>query len=156
MKTEELMKELAGHPVLKSQMSMQMQLGLPYLEKKNDRLCISFKPHRQEYKDGRLLYYPHQYEVTFVYPFKKIVYFSVVAYQHPVNAAEPVCRQDADWMIHTGNHALGELYEACDRVLGFQKKDKKVSNLSIEKYQKLYWSTAEKLGLIDLYKDQAK
>lgn len=153
MKSGELMKELANHPMLKSQMSMQMQLGLPYLEKKNDKLCVSFKPHRQEYKDGKLLYYPHQYEVTFVYPFKKIVYFSVLAYQGSINESGPVCRQDAEWMLHMGNHAVAELYDACDRVLGFQEKDKKVSNVSIDKYQKLYWNTVEKLGLTDLYKD---
>lgn len=152
MKMEELMKELANHPVLKSQMSMQMQLGLPYLEKKHDRLCISFKPHRQEYRENKLLYYPHQYEVTFVYPFKKIVYFSVVAYQRPVDVSEPVCLQDAEWMLHTGNHTVQELYDACDRVFGFQEKDKKVSSVSIDKYQKLYWSTVEKLGLMDVYK----
>lgn len=156
MKTKELLKELAMHPIVTSQMSMQMQLGLPYLEKKNDRLCISFRAHRQDYKEGKLLYYPHQYEMTFVYPFKKIVRFSALAYERTVDTSAPVCQADAQWMLKTGNRAIQELYEACDRVLEYQEKDKKVSNVSIEKYQKLYWSTVEQLGLMELYKDGGK
>ena len=49
------------------------------------------------------------------------------------------------------NGPVKELYAACDRVLSFQEQDGRVSDMSVDKYQKIYRETVEKLGLAGLY-----
>lgn len=151
MDTKTLFQELTKHPVVRSEMSMQMLLGLPYLEKKAGLLCMRFYPHREAYKDGCVEYFPAQYELAFVYPFKKICHFSNLTLEQGVDAAQPVCRVEAAWLADKGAALMNELYAACDRVLSFQEKDGKVSDLSVAKYQAAFWETVKKLGLEELY-----
>lgn len=173
MKSSDLVKNLAMHPVLASEMSMRMQMGLPYLERRNGKLCMSFKPHREEFEQGNIAYYKPQYEVVFIYPFNHIAKFEVLAYvsedisvseqNDEMNsskiedgkgqASQPVCRIETEYMLQSGKRLISELFDACDRILDFQEKDGKVSDVSITKYQKLYQDTVEKLGLTAVYGD---
>lgn len=151
-KSENLIKELMNHPIIRTELPMQMILGLPYLEKKAGRLCMTFMPHREEYRDGFVEYYPRQFEVTFLYPFRRLASFRNLTLEKEISAQEPVCRVEASFLTGQGVRLITELYEACDRLLSFQKQDGKVSDTSISKYQQTFWSTVEKLGLAPLYR----
>lgn len=151
MKSEELIKELSRHPLVISSVAMQMQMGIPYLRKKNGRLCMSFRPHREEYADGMIEVYAQQYELEFAYPFRQVIHFDNFLYSKEPEVSEPVARIDGEWMLRRGKYILRELYEACDRVLKFQEMDGQVSDVSISKYQKTYWETVESLHLDALY-----
>ena len=151
MNSENIVKELMNHPVIRTELPMQMLLGLPYLEKKEGRLCMSFRPHREEYQDGRVAYYAPQFELTFVYPFKRLVCFRNLMFEREINITEPVCSVEASWLTEQGAEIMRELYAACDRVLSFQEQDGRVSDMSVGKYQKAYQEAVEKLGLGALY-----
>ena len=149
--SENIVKELMNHPVIRTELPMQMLLGLPCLEKKAGRLCMSFKPHREEYQDGKVIYYPQQFELSFVYPFKRLVCFRNLMFERKIDITEPVCSVEAAWLTERGAELMKELYAACDRVLSFQEQDGRVSDMSVDKYQKTYRETVEKLGLTGLY-----
>ena len=151
MDSLKIVKEIISNPTLKENMSLQMQLGLPYLEKKNEKLCMSFKPHMEQYVDGNIEYYAPQYDVELIYPFKKIIKFINLSYETAVDTSVPVAKIDAKELSSVGAGYMNELYAACTRVLEFQEQDGKVSDVSIKKYQKTYYDIVEKLGLTALY-----
>lgn len=151
MNSLNIIKEIVSNTTLKENMSLQMQLGLPFLEKKNNRLCMSFKPHLEKYADGNIAYYAPQYDLELVYPFKKIIKFVNLSYEMTVDTAVPVAKVDAKELSSVGAGYMNELYDACTRVLEFQEQDGKVSDVSIKKYQKSYYDTVKKLGLTALY-----
>jgi hypothetical protein len=151
MNSLNIVKEIVSNTTLRENMSLQMQLGLPYLEKKNNRLCMSFKPHMEKYVDGNIEYYAPQYDLELVYPFKKIIRFINLSYEITVDISAPVAKVDAKELSSVGAGYVNELYDACTRVLEFQEQDGKVSDVSIKKYQKSYYDTVKKLGLTALY-----
>ena len=87
MNAKELVAQLARHPVVSSDMAMQMQLGLPYLEKRNGKLCISFKPHQEVLQDGMISFFAPQYEIAWVYPFNRLIHFDNLLYSSSVPLA---------------------------------------------------------------------
>ncbi len=151
MNSLKIIKEIVSNPTLKENMSLQMQLGLPYLEKKKEKLCMSFKPHMEKYVDGNIEYYAPQYDLELVYPFKKIIKFINLSYEITVDKSVPVAKIDAKELSSVGVGYMNELYDACTRVLEFQEQDGKVSDVSIKKYQKSYYDVVKKLGLTALY-----
>lgn len=154
MNTDKLLRKMSKHPLIRSDISLQVQFGLPLLEKRNECLCMSFKPHKEILENGKLFVYPQQYEVEFIYPFNHIIKFNNLIYYQKIDLSKPISFIDPQWMATKGKYILNELYNACDRVLKFQEQDGKVSDLSISKYQKIYYDTAESLGLLELYNNQ--
>ncbi|MGN0106862.1 MAG: hypothetical protein ACI4A5_04090 [Hominilimicola sp.] len=151
---KELMIKLNGTPIVRGEIAMETQLGIPFAEKKRDRLCISFKPHREEAKDGKMQFYPNQYEVEFVYPSNHVVRFSNLTYKKSVDISAPVCETDMQVMLGAGKYALNALYDELTELLVFWEKDKSVSDAAIKKYQKSYYNTVKKLGLEKLYGEE--
>ena len=151
MDSLKIIKEIVSNSTLKENMSLQMQLGLPYLAKKKEKLCMSFKPHIEKYVDGNIEYYAPQYDLELVYPFKKIIKFINLSYETTVDTTVPLAKVDAKELSTVGAGYMNELYDACTRVLEFQEQDGKVSDVSINKYQKSYYDTVKKLGLTALY-----
>lgn len=151
MDAKELVNRLAQHSLVKSEMPLQVQLGLPYLDLRAGKLCISFKPHRELCNNGMIEFYPQQYEIAWVYPFHKVIHFSNLAYERELDASEPVGYISLDRMAGGGKYLLEELYAACSRVISFWERDGQVSDVMLKKYQRLYYETAERLGLSALY-----
>ncbi len=121
---------------------------------------MSFKPHREEYQDGKVIYYPQQFELSFVYPFKRLVCFRNLMFEREIDITEPVCSVEAAWLTERGAELMKELYAACDRVLSFQEQDGRVSDMSVGKYQKAYQEAVEKLekflgGITEMKKQPA-
>lgn len=151
MDAKELVSRLAQHSLVKSEMPLQIQLGLPYLEIRGGKLCISFKPHRELCNNGRIDFYPQQYEIAWVYPFHKVIRFSNLAYERDLDASQPVGSISLDRMAGGGKYLLEELYAACSRVLSYWERDGQVSDVMLKKYQRLYFEIAEQLQLSALY-----
>ncbi len=154
MDAKELVKKLAQHPLVKSDMPLQVQLGLPYLELRGGKLCISFKPHRELCADGKIAFYPQQYEIAWAYPFEKVIRFTNLAYEKKIDASEPVGCISLDRMAGGGRYLLEELYSECSRVITFREKEGKVSDVMLKKYQRLYYETAGQLRLSALYGEE--
>ena len=126
-------------------------MGIPYLEKRNDKLCIFFKPHKELYKNGVYEFYAPQYTVAWVYPFKHLVQFENLLYSEHLVCSEPVKQISGTLYLKKSRYILNELYQECSKVLSFQERDGKVSDVSLKKYQTKYWDTVCELGLNDIY-----
>ena len=146
-----MLNKLNRHPVVRAQMGMQMQLGLPYLEKKNGKLCVSFLPHREELKEGMMEVYTPQYQICWVYPFDQLVFFENKLYGENPAAAQKVQSISMDRYLERGKLLLKELYDQCSDVLAVYDRDKTVSDVTVRKYQKAYFETVQALGLNGLY-----
>ena len=151
MDAKELVKKLAQHPLVKSDMPLQVQLGLPYLDIRGGKLCISFRPHRELCADGKIVFYPQQYEIAWAYPFEKVIRFSNLAYEKDIDALEPAGCIRLEQMAGGGKYLLEELYSECSRVITFWEQEGSVSDVMLRKYQRLYYETAEQLQLGELY-----
>lgn len=151
MDAMELVERLSQHPLVLSQLPLQMQLGLPYLAKKRGELCVRFLPHRENFTENQLEIYPGQYILEFVYPFEKIVCFRNLLYEGRVDTSSPIGSMTPEFLAAKGKYCLNELYGECSRVLTAREKTGNVSDVMIANYQKLYGSISKRLGLEQLY-----
>lgn len=151
MDAMELMERLSQHPLVLSQLPLQMQLGLPYLAKKRGELCIRFIPHREDFTNNRLEIYAGQYILEFVYPFEKIICFRNLLYEGGVDLSSPIASMTPEFLAARGKYCLNELYSECSRVLTAREKTGSVSDVMVANYQKLYGSTWKRMGLEQLY-----
>ena len=153
MDAVELVNRLSNSPIVQSEVSLQMQLGLPWLSIKNGELCIRFQPHREEFRDGKMQFFAPLYEIEWVYPFAHVVLFRNLLYAgDPVNTSEPVHEAGGDWVLGIGKYYTKELYEECSKVLSFREKNGTVNDTVVSKYQDLYRKAVERLGLEKLYR----
>lgn len=147
----ELVSKLSNSPIVRSEISLQMQLGLPYLEMKNNELCIRFQPHREEYKDGKMQFFMPLYEIAWVYPFEHVICFRNMVYEKEIDVTMPVHEANGEWVLGIGKYYMKELYKECSGVLSFREQNGTVNEMIVSKYQNLYQKTVERLGLQKLY-----
>lgn len=147
----ELMNKLMRHPVVLGQLPLQMQLGLPYLDKKRSELCIRFAPHREIFNNHQLEIYPRQYILEFVYPFEKVICFRNLLYEREINLSVPLCILKTDFLAVRGKYNIYELYSECSRILTLREKMGSVSDVMIANYQKKYFDILGRLGLVEVY-----
>ena len=147
----ELVNKLSNSPIVQSEISLQMQLGLPWLSIKNGELCIRFQPHREEYRDGKMQFFAPVYEIEWVYPFAHIILFRNLKYEDQIDTETPLYEIGGDWVLGIGKYYTKELYKECSEVLSFREKNGMVNDVVISKYQNLYRQAVERLGLQKLY-----
>lgn len=153
MDAREVVKKLSQHPVVTNDMAMQVQLGLPYLERRNGKLCISFKPHAERLNGEHIEFYNPQYEIAWAYPFVHLISFQNLRYSQNLQLAAPVAQIPLKYYSKYGVYMVEQLYESCTRVLTFQERDGKVSDLSLRKYHQAYYEVVRDLGLETVYGD---
>lgn len=151
MNAQEMIEKLARHPIVHTNIGLQMQLGFPYLEKKNGKLCVTFLPHREDYCDGVIQFFTPQYRITWVYPFERIVFFENSLYYDAPNLSQPVQAVPVERYAERGSFLLKDLYAQCSDVLAVYERDKEVSDVTLRKYQKAYFETVRALGLKGVY-----
>lgn len=149
-------RELLRHPLIMGEMGIQMQLGLPWLYRHSQDLCLCYKPHREVYQDDKLWIYGAQYELCLVYPSRHIIRFVNLYYERGCRKTEPVCGIKGQWMMKEGRQYLDKLYMECSRVLqvwtdGDEGEERASKEAAILQYQSLFKETAERLGLLTLY-----
>lgn len=153
MNANEMMEKLARSPAVHANIGMQMQLGLPYLEKKNGKLCVSFLPHREECRDNAMQFFTPQYKITWVYPFDRIVFFENSLYGDEPVVPQLVQTIPLERYAQRGKYILLDLFEQCSRVLSMQERDGDVSDVTLKRYQKAYYEAVQELGLTKVYGD---
>jgi len=94
-----------------------------------------------------IAFYPQQYEIAWVDPFEKVIHFANLAYEKTIDVSKPVGCIRLDRMAGGGRYLLEELYAECSKVITFQEREGKVSNVMLKKYQRLYYETAGHLLL---------
>lgn len=151
MNAMEMMEKLIRHPVVHANIGMQMQLGLPYLEKRNGKLCVTFLPHREDYRDGMMEFFTPQYRITWAYPFERTVFFENRLYSENPETTKMVHTIPMERYAERGRFLLKDLYEQCSNVLAVYERDKAVSDVTLRKYQKAYFETVQELGLTGVY-----
>lgn len=151
MDAEELVKKLSNSPIVQSEVSMQMQLGLPWLEIKNSELCVYFRPHKEEYRNGKIQFFAPLYEIEWVYPFAHMILFRNLKFEDRIDAETPLYEVSGDWVLGIGRYYTKELYKECSEALSFREKNGTVNDIVISKYQAMYRKTVERLGLQKLY-----
>lgn len=154
MEAAEVIRMLSKHPVVTLDMAMEVQLGLPYLEKKNDTLCISFKPHRQIPEDGILSFYNPQYVLTWAYPFQRLVHFRNLCYFEDIVPEKPVCQLELQDYARRGSYYIAELFKECSWVMSEMEQYGMVSDMAVRSYQKRFFETVGKLGLEAVYRKE--
>ena len=106
MEARDLMKKLALHPVIQTSMALGMQLGLPWLEKKKGMLLLGLKPHKEIYESDGVAFYPQQYEITWAYPFTRIVLFRDLTLESEIDTHTPICIIGHDRMLSSVKYRL--------------------------------------------------
>lgn len=155
MNAVEMMNKLSMHPVVRADMVMQVQLGLPFLEKRMDKLCVSVLPHREEYREGCVKSYLPQYKAVWVYPFDKLIAFENTAYFCPVDLSRPVSSVTAEKYALRGKYILNELYEQCSGVLAAYERNGTVSDVALRRYQRAYYEAVRELDLTAVYGEES-
>lgn len=152
MDAKQLMDRLADSPLVRNEIALQMQLGFPWLSRQGGELCVSFKPHREDFDSGVIRVYAPQYEVAWVYPFAHITHFRDLAYTaNTPDLSAPLAEIDAKWMLSIGKAYLQELYDACTKVLTFWEENGTVTDTVLRRYQEQYRKAAAHMGLEKLY-----
>lgn len=151
MNAAKMMEKLTRHSVVYENIGMQMQLGLPYFEKRNEKLCVSFLPHREDCRDGNMMFFAPQYKITWLYPFDRIIFFENSRYYGEDKAMEAVQTIPVERYAERGRFLLKALYEQCDNVLALYERDKAISDVTLRKYRKVYFETVQALGLTGVY-----
>lgn len=152
MDAKQLMDRLADSYLVQNEIALQMQLGFPWLSRQGGELCISFKPHREDFDGGKIRVYAPQYEAAWVYPFAHVTHFRDLAYaENAPNLSTPLAEIDAKWMLSIGKAYLRDLYDACTKVLTFREENGTVTDTVLRRYQEQYRKTAAHMGLEKLY-----
>ena len=147
----ELVKELTQRDIVASELPIGLQLGLPWLEQRNGRLCIRFLPHREEYAEDRICYYAPQFEIAWVWPFTHLASFRNLTLENEVDVSQPLCTVSADRLLSVGKHGMEELYQACSKTLTIREDTGTITSAWVRAYQKKYMSLIESLDLTELY-----
>lgn len=147
----ELVNKLTAHPVVEESMSLQAQLGLPWMEMRNGRLCIRFWAHREEYRDGSIDCYAPQYDLVWAYPGCRLVFFENRLNSGAPDLSAPVCTLSARRLSERGKYLLSDLYDQCSRVLALQDRDGTVSDVTLRRYQQTFLETVRELDLAPVY-----
>lgn len=146
-----LIEELSRHPVIKNDMDIQMQLGLPFLEKKDDKLMLSFKAHKEVFRNGNMEYYEPLYDVSWVYPSKRMVYFKDLYYEKDSDCNVLMHCISNKTLLSKVRYLYNEIYSECSRCLDLWDKNGTVSDLTLKKYNAVLEDAVKCLGLDCIY-----
>lgn len=143
--------ELSRHPVIKNDMDIEMQLGLPFLEKKSDRLFVSFRPHKEYFRNGSMEYYEPVYEVSWIYPSKRLVYFKDLYYEDGKDFRKPLHTISEKQLLSKAKYLFAEIYRECSRCLDLWDRDGVISDITVKKYNTMLEEAILGLGLDTIY-----
>lgn len=138
--------QLLEHPLFAWQISPGLQLGLPWLELEGERLVLGYSLHRQCYREGKLWFYPVQWEIRTPWPFRQISFLA----QKDLPGGGPICHIAAETMLSQGKSLLRELYSSADRLIALWSEGS-VRPKDVLDYQHQWRSVVKELGLDAVY-----
>lgn len=151
MNALKLIEELSRHSVMKNDTDIQMQLGLPFLEKKGDKLFICFKPHKETFIGGIMDYYKPLYEIIWAYPSKRLVLFRDLYYENEGAYAKPIKSLSNKILISKLKYFYENVYNECTRCLDSWDKNGTLSDVALKKYNAALEEAIMSLGLDCIY-----
>ena len=151
MDTLETLHKLANSDIVQAEIPLGLQLGLPWLEKQNGKLCICFMPHKEELDGEKILYYPPQFEIAWVWPFEHLASFRRLTLDRTIDMEKPACSLGVNRLIFTGKYGMDELYGECTKILNLMENNGTVTDAWILSYQKKYKKLTGALGLEAVY-----
>ena len=146
-----LAEQLSQRDIVKAEIPLGLQLGLPWLEKRNERLCICFLPHREAYQQDCICYYAPQFELAWVWPFEHLASFRNLTLEGAVDVTQPLCTIHVNRLLSVGKYGMDELYGECSKILTILEETGTISGAWIRAYQKKYLNLVETLDLTKLY-----
>lgn len=153
MNINEIMKSIVASSTYRKEVGASFQLGLPKFTVRNNELFVTFYPHLEIYSNQAVSYYPPQYEIELLYPFRHIVLFRNIPYTTDKGIAsrsEPVRRIPVSDMTKNIN-SIRELFSRADDILRCREKDNADLQSLVLDYNKHYFITAESMGLQAIY-----
>ena len=151
MDTGELLHKLANSEIVQAEIPLGLQLGMPWLEKRNGRLCICFLPHKEELNDKIICYYPPQLEIAWVWPFEHLASFHRMTLERSIDMEKPICTLSVNRLLTTGKFGMDELYRECTTILNLMDNNGTVSDAWVGSYQNKYRKLMDTLGLEAVY-----
>lgn len=136
----------------RNEIGAECTLGFPYLSFSGKVLLLTFYPHSIRFKEGRVLFYHADCEISLSYPFEHIERF--VRF-HPNNLS-PVGNMDAFWIANEGKAMVLELYKAFDALIKNIDTGSKDYGIDISAYQEKLKSVIRRFGLEELYQEISK
>lgn len=147
MKLTAVEQQISNHPLFSLQIPVQMQLGLPELYTEKGVLMLHYRLHRQEYRDGVVLFFPAAFDLVLAYPFRRIVSFT----DHCFGSQDaPLCQVSGNYLLTRGSELLQALYENADKILGHWQAGEE-SEEDLAAYQAQYQNIIRELHLQALY-----
>ncbi len=153
MNSKKLVESLVKSDFVKTEIPMQMEMGLPFIKKTARGVSICFKPHKEIVRDGVTDIYAHQFEVEWVYPFNHISYFKNLSVYSEGIDSPPICTVTDQSMLDEGIYYINKLYDELDNILDHLDYNKTVPDIAIVNYQETYRKVVKKIGLEQLYLD---
>lgn len=151
MNTRKLVARLSKSAVVREELPLQLQLGIPRLERKNGRICLSFLPHREVLRNGNYEVYPALYEIAWVYPFEHLAWFHNLSLERVVNADMWVKLIDEGRMLTLGVHCMMELYAQYDKTFSWFEQHGELNDTMFNACQAKYHEAVQCLELEPLY-----
>ena len=142
---------LLSHPVIRSEVAVEMQMGFPFLYQDQGKLCLRYLPHREVVEDGRLVFYAPAYRLEMCYPFKHFMGFVNYALSGNVHGGEGIAEVALDWMLENARRDVEQLYGSCDAVLDEQVRLGGVRPETMDMHHQAFEACVEKMGLRGIY-----
>jgi len=152
MDTLEILQKLANSDIVQAEIPLGVQLGLPWLEKQNGKLCICFMAHKEELKDDSILYYSPQFEIAWVWPFEHLASFRRLTLDRTINVEKPLCSLQVNRLLSGRKYRMDELYRECTKILNLMEENGTVTDAWILSYQNMYKKLTNALGLSEIYR----
>ena len=153
MKIDEIMKNVVTSSIYRKEVGTSLQLGLPKFTMRNHELFVMFYPHLEIYSNDAVSYYPPQYEIELLYPFRHIVLFRNIHYTTDKNLAphsEPVRNIPVSDLAANIDY-IRVLFSKADEILQCRENDTADLQSLVLDYNKHYYEVAESMGLQVIY-----
>ena len=151
----ELVKNLAQSQIIQNELPLEMQLGLPYLEKRNGKIIIRFFPHQEVYDEEKVLIYPRKYDIAWVYPFAHLAFFRNLAFDGTEKIEKetsiPLLTISSRRMLSVGKYGMKELFHSCGNLLNLLDENGVVADAIVSRYQNQFFDLVDTLRLRELY-----
>lgn len=151
MKINDFIDKFMASDFVKTELPIQIQLGIPYLFKRNNQLCVMFCPHKEEYFENSVAIYEKQYLLEVIYPSCKVMKFVDLIHDNKIQSVKKIKETDVSWLTNYGKYIINNLYDSLSEILEFYDRNGKVSDMQIKEYQKNFDDAIERLGLSELY-----
>lgn len=149
MKLEQIEYSIKNHPIFDQEIPLQYQLGIPFIEKTNHKLYLSYFMNKQICAGEELQIYPVKFKIVLPFPFSNITYFR--NYEDVEADVLPVAVVSTDLFLTKGKQLYRKLYNHVDLLIQEWAEFSDVSDETMDVYQDILKEIIKTLKLEALY-----